>query len=292
MIRLISSLAYANVVKLGYDPTMELFWKDDKWNYQITIERKDNHRKVVTKVYKTIDIIADMSSDLRGRATRVYEAYDVEDPDSSVVIKDSWLDVDRPKEGDTLSEILYNASDDEKAMFLTVLIHGVVAIDGREDLTQDLLMNGYMVASTDEASSSDKRESFNNAIDNELQKKMAKVNIAVHSGVEDTAQGDHIHRASIFETLRASKPSSQPPTLKPLPRSPDVSTPYKSKRPPLVFGPKAHYRIAFKERGECLYSLSRLCQIKLPLAVQAMHDILKGYMILSDIASENDLSNT
>jgi hypothetical protein len=65
LIRLISSLAYANVAKLGYDPTMELFWKRDKWNYKITIKGKDNQGKIVTKVYETTDIIADMSFNLR-----------------------------------------------------------------------------------------------------------------------------------------------------------------------------------------------------------------------------------
>ena len=285
MIRLISSLAYANVVKLGYDPTMELFWKHDKWNYQITIKGKDNHRRVVTKVYKTVGIIADMSSNLRGRATRVYEAYDVENPDSRVVIKDSWVDVNRPKEADTLSEILDDASDEERAMFLTVLIHGVVTIDGREDLTQDLLMNGYLVSTDDDSrdDSINEREDFDNAI-NELQEMMAATGIADRSRVEDTAEDDHIYKASIFEILRAPKPGSQPPTLV---TSPDVSTFKKAKLSPRVYGPKAHYRIVFKERGQSLHSMSRLRRIKLPLVVQAMHDILKGSMILSDSASES-----
>jgi Fungal protein kinase len=119
------------------------------------VEGKDSHQYVVTKVYKTIDIIADMSSNLRGRATHVYEAYDVENPGSKVVIKDSWVDSNRPKEGDTLSEILDDASDDEKAMFLTVLIHGVVTIDGREDLTRDLLMNGFLVSTDDDSQDDD-----------------------------------------------------------------------------------------------------------------------------------------
>ena len=118
MVRLISSLTYADVAKLGYDPTMELFWSRDKWNYKITVTGKNKHGNIVTKDYKTTDIIADMSSNLRGRATRVYEACDVENPDSKVVIKDSWVDVNRPKEADTLNEILDDATDDEKAMFL------------------------------------------------------------------------------------------------------------------------------------------------------------------------------
>jgi len=80
---------------------------------------------------------------------RVYEAYDVETPGTAVVIKDSWVDADRPKEADTLSEILDDASDDEK---MTVLLHGVVIIDGREDLTRDLLMDGYLVSTSDDDS--------------------------------------------------------------------------------------------------------------------------------------------
>ena len=47
---------------------------------------------------------------------------------------------------DTLNELLKDTSDEEKAMLLTVLIHGVVVIDGRKDLTRDLLMNGHLVS--------------------------------------------------------------------------------------------------------------------------------------------------
>ena len=47
---------------------------------------------------------------------------------------------------DTLNELLKDTSDEEKAMLLTVLIHGVVVIDGRKDLTRDLLMIGHLVS--------------------------------------------------------------------------------------------------------------------------------------------------
>jgi Fungal protein kinase len=261
---------------------MKLFWTHNKWNYQITVKGKDNHQNVVTKVYKTIDIIADMSSNLRGRATRVYEAYEVENPGSMVVIKDSWVDVNRPKEGDTLSEILDDASDEEKAMFLTVLVHGVVTIDGKEDLTRDLLMNGYLV-STDPPKSDNKRGNSGNN-DDELVKRMANIGIANRGSVEDTTQDDHICKASTFEILRPSKPSSQPESLV---TSPDVSISNKTKHPPRVYGAKAHYRLVFKERGESLHSMSCMRQIKLPLVVQAMRDILEGRLILSVSASES-----
>ena len=54
-----------------------------------------------------------------------------------------------------------------------------------------------------------------------------KMGIADDSTMEDTVEGDHIYKASIFEILRASKPSSHPPTLDLLLKSPDVSTFYK-----------------------------------------------------------------
>ncbi|KAF8811221.1 hypothetical protein BYT27DRAFT_7252939 [Phlegmacium glaucopus] len=253
LIRLISSLAYADVVKLGYDPTMELFWKNDRWNYWITIQGKDNHGNVVTKVYETIDIIADLSANLRGRATRVYEAFDVGNPVSKVVIKDSWVDANRPREGDMLSEILDGASEDEKSVFLTVLLHGVVTIDARQDLTQDLLTDGYRI-STDNISIKEER-------------------IKSH----DIVQSGHMYKATIFELLQRSNPDPQPASLL---TAPNVTCIKPSPRV-LVYGPMAHYRMVFKERGESLHSLSRLCQIKLPLVLQAMQDVLKALAFLT-----------
>ncbi|KAF8811241.1 hypothetical protein BYT27DRAFT_7336283 [Phlegmacium glaucopus] len=262
LIRLISSLAYADVVKLGYDPTMELIWKDDRWNYRITIQGKDNHGDVATKAYETISIIADMSSNLRGRATRVYEAFDVGNPGATVVIKDSWVDANRPKEGDMLSEILDGASEDEKAMFLTILLHGVVTIDGRQDLTQDLLMNGYLI-SNDNSISKKKSHDVSDRLAERMVKKISC-------------------KATIYTRplyLSSSDPDSQSTSLI---TSPDVTTlDLNEKRLPRVYGPKAHYRIVFKERGESLHSLSRLRQIRLPLVMQAMQDVLKALAFLT-----------
>ena len=270
---------------------MELFWthKRSQWNYKITVKGKDNHGHIVTKAYRTVDIIADMSSNLRGRATRVYEAYDVDDVDdhgnpvSMVVIKDSWVDVSRTKEGDTLSGILDGASDDEKAMFLTVLIHGVVEIDGREDTTQDLLMNGYLI-NTDSPESDNTTGNSGDIVIDKLEKKMADLSIADLDSAGDTTQGNHIYTASIFQILRKAKPDSHPESLI---TSPDVSTSNTTIIPPRVYGPKAHYRIVFKERGESLHIMSCNRHIKLHHVVQAMHDILKGSTILSDSASES-----
>ncbi|KAF8813209.1 hypothetical protein BYT27DRAFT_7181632 [Phlegmacium glaucopus] len=100
-------------------------------------------------------------------------------------------------------------------------------------------------------------------------------------GIKDTVQSDRIHKASIFEPLKALQPDSQSITLI---TSPDVSAlnpDHGAKVPPRVYGPKAHYRIVFKERGMSLHSLSRLRQIKLPIVMQAMHDVLKALAFLT-----------
>ena len=276
MVRLISSLAYASVAQLGYDPTMKLFWAREEWNYQITVKGKDIHENVVTKVYKTIGTIANMSSNLRGRATRVYEAYEVGNPDSIVVIKDSWVDINRTKEGDTLKELLKDASDDEKAMFLTVLIHGVVTIDGEEDLTRDLLMKGYLV-STDPPKANNKRGNSDKIVVNALEKIMAKA-VIDDGTVEDIKPGDLTYKATIFEIVKSSKPDVSHPES--FVTSPDVSTSNKTKQTPREYSPKAHYRIVFKERGQSLHSMSCQGQIKLPLVVRAMRHILEGRFYL------------
>ena len=133
-------------------------------------------------------------------------------------------------------------------------------------------MNGYLVSTDDDAQddSIGQTEVFDSAV-NALQEMMADAGITDYS-VEDTARVDCIYKASIFEVLRASKPGSQPASLV---TSPDVSTSNQIKRPPRVYGPKVHYRIVYKERGESLHSMTRLRQIKLPLSYRLCMTSLK-----------------
>ena len=91
-------------------------------------------------------------------------------------------------------------------MFLTVLVHGVVTIDGKEDLTQDLLVNGYQVSTDPPKSHKDTGNSDNNVI-NALEKMIADAGIADDSKVENITQGDHMYTGTIFEILRPSKPA-------------------------------------------------------------------------------------
>ena len=95
---------------------------------------------------------------MRGRGTRVWEARKLVKNTamgSSVVIKDSWVDHDKPREGDLLVQLMARLRDtlgvDMKAAasyFLTVLRQGDVYIDGEVDATFSKIMWGTDVQKT------------------------------------------------------------------------------------------------------------------------------------------------
>ena len=128
----------------------------------------------------------------------------------------------RPTEGDTLSEILHDASEDERAMFLTVLLHGVVTVHGKQDLTQDLLMSGNLISTDDDLIK--ESSNLNDALQ-ELAEDMAALGIADHDA-KDAVQSSPVYKASIFEISKTSKleTSKLDPHPTSLVTSPDVST--------------------------------------------------------------------
>jgi hypothetical protein len=143
-------------------------------------------------------------------------------------------------------------------------------------------MNGYLV-STASPKAGNKSGNSGTRLLKKLEKRMGNLRISDRGSVEDTTQGDHRQEASIFEILRPSKPDSQSDSQpESWVTSPDVTTSNQTVHEPREYGPKAHYRIVFKERGDSLHSISCDRRIKLPLVVKAMHDILEGIIILSD----------
>ena len=123
---------------------MELIQREGQWNYRITIDGPDSSGGTMTKTYQTTGLLSNHAHRIRGRATRIYEAYDVDDPVKElIVIKDSWVEAKRPREGDTLCAVLEGASAEERSFFLTMLQHGVVDILGQPDRTRELILGGY-----------------------------------------------------------------------------------------------------------------------------------------------------
>ena len=85
-----------------------------------------------------------MSADaIRGRATRVFEAYEINEHGQrvqgsrNVAIKDYWLDSSREAEPIILKKILEGADETMKAKFLTVLAWGDLSVNGKVDGTDN-----------------------------------------------------------------------------------------------------------------------------------------------------------
>jgi hypothetical protein len=92
---------------------------------------------------------------LQGRGTRVFEAVELDgngEPNGSlVVLKDSWVDSDRMREGDILASLHAAADEEDKqlveAHFLTTICHGDVRTDlDIVDDTATALMRGSQLA--------------------------------------------------------------------------------------------------------------------------------------------------
>ena len=101
--------------------------------------------------YRTVKTLSEFSADaIRGRATRVFEAYEISEDGQQVqgsehvAIKDYWLDSSREAEPTILKKILKGADESMKAKFLTVLVWGNISIDGNVDST-DRIMNDLKV---------------------------------------------------------------------------------------------------------------------------------------------------
>ena len=90
-----------------------------------------------SKVFRTLDLVADGTRELRGKGTRAWKAVEVIDGKECgrpVVLKDAWVDIARPQEGETTArvcEIARPAGPDSELQgsFLTVDCHGDVYLD-------------------------------------------------------------------------------------------------------------------------------------------------------------------
>jgi len=126
-------------------------------SYKISVFQHLPNNGVKERKFRTVKILSDFgAAPIRGRATRVFEAYELDKEGNrtgeSVAIKDTWMDADRLQEGDILhsmmKDVKESASDvtvDGAKYFLSVRTHGVVMIAGKQDSTLDLMMHGYTI---------------------------------------------------------------------------------------------------------------------------------------------------
>ncbi|KAI0057356.1 hypothetical protein BV25DRAFT_1920204 [Artomyces pyxidatus] len=151
LIRLFAIMAFSTPVEAGWDPTMRRCINNGKFYYEVDVYDCVTGK---TRTYVTTEILADHGAEtMQGRAPRVYEAFEKGDRSRKpVVVKDIWIEDDRQREGDILNTILSEASKQNSSAaatsaqyFPTIICHGDVMIDGRQDQTLHLGMRGNSI---------------------------------------------------------------------------------------------------------------------------------------------------
>lgn len=244
MVHFFLSQLYARPEQLGIDPTMTLVSAAPGKHpvYDITVHVRlpgplnadaddlgsDLHTPVTWRTTELIN--QDNAADLRGRATRVWAVVKVVDgveiPTQTGVLKDSWIDSDRVREGAVLDEIKGSELSDEdrslfEDLFLTVLAHGDVLINGVSDNTRRMTGN---VATPDDIRFSISVPQTEPPAD----KAQQQDTMSVATGSQDPAASS---------ASAVSKPGT---------------------RPPIVYSEKTRYRVVFLQRCVSLGDLTSM----------------------------------
>ena len=150
--RLFLGIALSTKERLGYDPTMSRVFHggNDNKKFRYDIKVCDHSGMVTT--FRTKDEIATYGADaLRGRGTRVWSVYDVaNDPDGKrlFALKDTWVNADRIREGDTLRDLRKRLTEknhlNAHRHFLTEVTCGDVHIGSAPDDTGTHIQNGKL----------------------------------------------------------------------------------------------------------------------------------------------------
>lgn len=273
---------------------MTLVWRLRGWHYDIKLITRMPDGTQLTQIYKTFRVICNSAYNIRGRATRVYEAH-VDDPDPdnhfishTVVLKDSWIDVGRPKEGDTLAKLLEGATEEEKLLFLTVLQHGVVNIDGQDDSTEDLVLNGQTFFNPTEMAKKAQADPvihplFRRNEEVLLPTKPSDSNQPRRRAIPIRVFPLHHHSKSTSTTAISSSRSKKSQTSTGRQSRTSDALAHQTHRivqKPIVYSPKVHYRIAFKEKGKSLMEMADVGKLRTIFVHRALRDITLGKNLL------------
>ncbi|KAI0916496.1 hypothetical protein AcV5_002974 [Taiwanofungus camphoratus] len=150
------SFLYAEQRDMGWDPTIKhvkdreggiQYHSDGTPRYDITVRTPQAEELV----YRTTKVLSDGGADVPiGKGTRVWEARQVvegEERGEPVVLKDSWVDNDRDREGNVFASLRSSAPSEAiregiDTHFLTVLHHGDVYVDGEADESRIVMPRG------------------------------------------------------------------------------------------------------------------------------------------------------
>ncbi|KAF8579524.1 hypothetical protein K439DRAFT_1620467 [Ramaria rubella] len=206
LVNLVTSLAFAEVASLGWDPTLRRKIEGKNTLYEIDVNTGLDEQ---IQTFTAEEILSDFGAEvMQGRGTRVFRAKSME---REVVVKDMWREYDRAKEGDTLQEIKEKMQDDkdidfeqDKKLFLSVMCHGDVQIYGVPDHTLHVIMRGTAVPSSCQISQGTARGGSKGSVGHIP---LVLTKIPTHMGAKrtDASQAHHrVHYRIVFAELGQS----------------------------------------------------------------------------------------
>ena len=217
-------------MSLGFDPTIQPV-PGNTGQFDITVHPNKDEPNSGTRTFRTIQVISTFGAEpFRGRGSRVFKAIELdgngEPVGTPVVLKDTWIDSDRMREGDILTSLRKAADDGDKKLvdkyFLTTICHGDVWTElGIVDDTTNCLMRGLKIAKDHASLFQLQRKSF----------------------FEDSSNTS----GTGSKNLRAFSHAQVP-------------------RHRNIYEPKTHYRIVFKETGVTIDSMRSLPSVMKVLA--------------------------
>lgn len=233
---------FSSKEELGWDPTMKCRWNGivgSPFQYDITV------RDMVTGgnfVYRTEKLVSDVGANhIRGRGTRVWQVKKVSRNHrvgkTDFILKDSWVDSGRQREGKVLAAIRASTKDATitaqlNKILLTMSMHGDV----------------YIGDTVDQTVSGDYRDTI--IRDN-------KVTFSLnHVSPNQTATGSsgeelNDNKAGKAVVIRIDEPVGDYRDPPPIEEPEDAIE-------PLYYSSKVHYRIVFEEVCVPLHSITSL----------------------------------
>lgn len=235
------------------------------FQYDITVRDMDTGQNVV---YRTEELLSDVGANhIRGRGTRVWKVKTVfrnhRVSKTEFILKDSWVDSGRKREGKVLAEIRGSTKDTEvmaqlDEILLTMLMHGDAYIDGAIDQTV----------------SGDYRDTI-------IRDNNVKFSLN-HVSPNQTATGSSGEELNDYKkgkavVIRIDEPVGDYRDPPPVEEPEDAIE-------PLYYSSKVHYRIVFKEVCKPLHSITSLrCYVfMLFKACRGKQSEFYGYSVLND----------
>ncbi len=208
-------------------------------------------------------------------------------------MKDSWIDASRSKEGDTLAKLLEGATSEEKQLFLTVVQHGVVQIDGQDDSTEDLILRGQTFNDSRVKEKTQPLETADHPLFLNRFKRMGlKPPLGDVQEAEPSSNETPKPEIPLFELYQYS-PTPIPTSSSRSGKSQTSTSTFSRSRTAdalshhthrvvqkhIIYSPKVHYRIVFKEVANSLMVIADSAALRTPIVDQALRDTILGKII-------------